>query len=251
MNMSRLIPRTWDLPPALRDRLGETVGKQRCMLHQGHLLLVLHEVPKPGDATRLGRLFWRRPDGTWDASQGGSGVAGLVRHLDEFAKVVDGLEDRLGEALSASEIHAVVQAASPLARTVRNLQKALQEARDGVPTDRELIIARDRAYDLERAAELLYHDAGAALQFAVARQAEEQTRAAYRLAEASHHLNLLAAVALPLVTVASVFGMNVSSGIESSGSTAFWVIVVGSLVVGAVLYAATPKPIPPGGNDRA
>lgn len=245
MTMSRLIPRTWDLPAALRDRLGESVGKQRCMLHQGHLLMVLHEVPKPGDAARAGRLFWRKPDGAWDSSSGGAGIQGLVRHLDDFAKVIDLLEDRLAAALPASEIHAVVQAAAPLARTVRNLQKVLQEARDGVPSERELILARDRAYELERAADLLHHDAGAALQFAVARQAEEQTRAAYRLAQAGHRLNLLAALALPLMAIASVFGMNLASGLEGGGVAAFWGIVAGSLILGASIYAATPAPRDP------
>jgi hypothetical protein len=240
------LPRTWDLPPALRDRLGDSVGRQRCMLHQGHLLLVLHEVPRPGDAARSGRLLWRRPDGTWDSSFAGGGLQGLLRHLDEFAKAVDALGDRLEDATEAAAIHSVVQASAPLARTVRNLQRVLQEARDGVPNERELILARDRAYELERTADLVHHDAGAALQFAAARQAEEQTRAAYRLAQAGHRLNLIAALALPLMAVASVFGMNLPSGLEDAGTAAFWAIVGASLALGAAVWAISPRPPPPG-----
>lgn len=245
MAISRLIPRTWDLPAALHDRLGDTIGRQRCMHHQGHLLLALHEVPKPGDPARQGRLVWRRSDGGWDASHGGSGVQGLVRHLDDYAKAVDGLEERLASATSAAAIHAVVQESAPLARTTRNLHRVLQEARDAVPGERELILARDRAYELERAAELLHHDAGAALQYAVARQVEEQTRSAYRLAEAGHRLNLLAAIALPLMALSSVFGMNLPSGLEALGMPLFWSIVGGALAIGAMVYAATPKPSSP------
>lgn len=242
MTVSRLLPRTWDLPAALANRLGDEVGRQRCMLAGGHLLLVLHELPKPGDATRNALLLWRRPDGTWDSSAGGAGVQGLVRHLDAFAKTVDGLEERLATAANAQEIHAVVQAAAPLARTARNLHRTLQEARDGVSGDRELILARDRSYELERAAELLHHDAGAALQYTAARAAEEQTHAAYGLASAGHRLNLLAALALPMMAIASVFGMNLPSGIEGGGVVAFWAIVGGALVLGAAIYAAGTGP---------
>ena len=238
MTASRLLPRTWELPTALANRLGDEVGRQRCMLAGGHLLLVLHELPKAGDAARSGVLFWRRPDGTWDCSTSGAGIQSLVRHLDAFSKTIDVLEERLASAANAQEIHAVVQAAAPLARTARNLHRTLQEARDGMPGDRELILARDRAYELERAAELLHHDAGAALQYTAARLAEEQTRAAYGLASAGHRLNLLAALALPLMAVASVFGMNLPSGLEGGGVIAFWIIVGGSLVLGAAIYAA-------------
>jgi hypothetical protein len=237
MTVSRLLPRTWELPPALADRLGDEVGRQRCMISSGHLLLVLHDLPKPGDAARAGRLFWRRPDGTWDSSTGGAGIQGLVRHLDAFAKAIDALEERLAAAAAAADIHTVVQAAAPLARTARNLHRTLQEARDGIPGDRELILARDRAYELERAAELLHHDAGAALQFAAARQAEEQTRAALGLAQAGHRLNLVAALALPLMAVASVFGMNLPSGFEGLGVIGFWAIVAAAVALGAALYA--------------
>lgn len=241
MAVNRLTPRGWDLPAAIASRLGDEAGRQRCMLHDGHLLLVLHEVPKPGEGARAGRLFWRRPDGSWDASAGGAGIQGLVRHLDAFSRAVDALEERLAGAAAAADIHAVVQAAAPLARTARNLHRAVQEAREGVPGDRELILARDRAYELERAADLLHHDALAALQYAGARQAEEQTRAAYALARSGHRLNLIAAVALPLMAVASVFGMNLPSGAEGHGAAAFWAVVAASLALGGLVWATTPR----------
>ena len=65
------------------------------------------------------------------------------------------------------------------------------------------------------------------------------------LAQAGHRLNLLAALALPLMAVASVFGMNLPSGLEGGGTAAFWVIVGASLLLGAAVYAATPRPEKP------
>jgi len=41
-----LIPRDWKLPDTLRSRFGDEGGRQRALFAEGHLLLVLHEVPK-------------------------------------------------------------------------------------------------------------------------------------------------------------------------------------------------------------
>jgi hypothetical protein len=65
----------------------------------------------------------------------------------------------------------------------------LQEARDGVGDDKDLISLRDRAYELEREAELLDGDAKNGLDFCVARRAEEQAESSARIEKASHRLN--------------------------------------------------------------
>jgi hypothetical protein len=41
-----VVPPSWEVPPQFRERLGERVGRQRAMLADGHLLLVLHRPPK-------------------------------------------------------------------------------------------------------------------------------------------------------------------------------------------------------------
>jgi hypothetical protein len=47
--MSRLsVPTQWQLPSLFVHRLGDTVGRQRAMTAEGHLLLVLHEPPVAG-----------------------------------------------------------------------------------------------------------------------------------------------------------------------------------------------------------
>ena len=56
-----VVPPVWEIPQVIRARLGDQVGRQRAMFHEGHLLLVLHApaapaiiVPdRPDDFTRL------------------------------------------------------------------------------------------------------------------------------------------------------------------------------------------------------
>ena len=49
MEITPYIPQGWELPEAIRQRLGKTVGKQRLMEEDGHLLLLLHRAPRPED----------------------------------------------------------------------------------------------------------------------------------------------------------------------------------------------------------
>ena len=46
---------------------------------------------------------------------------------------------------------------------------------------------------------------------------------------------MLVALFLPLTAFASVFGMNLPSGLESSSSALFWVVLFGGLTLGLVL----------------
>jgi len=52
-----ILPPGWQVPQEFRTRLGANVGRQRPMLADGHLLLVLHAPPKPEDQVRVGRFF--------------------------------------------------------------------------------------------------------------------------------------------------------------------------------------------------
>ena len=111
----------------------------------GHLLLILHDVPKPGDDERVARLFWRAPDGSFKAKDSrGDGLPSIKRHVEAFKTAVQELDDKVDKAKRAEEIFQVLRAASPLSRTTRNLHKALQEAREGVD-DKEIISLRDAA----------------------------------------------------------------------------------------------------------
>lgn len=235
-----LLPEDWRVPARFRARLGREAGRQRAILEEGHLLLILHEAK-----TRRPRIYWREPDGTWHlAGAMSTTLQSLRRHLDEFAARSEELAARLEAAEKAGDYFAVLQDSAPFHRQTRGLHKALQDARDGVGDDRDLISLRDRAYELEREAELLHGDAKNGLDYCVARRAEEQAISSARIEKASHRLNLLAAMCLPLTAIASMLGMNVPTGLEghAGGILVFWTVVAASLFLGLWVRRSISSP---------
>jgi hypothetical protein len=232
-----VLPATWDLPAEFRQRVGEKVGRQRVMLADGHLLLILHRPPKPNESERAGRFLWRKPDGTWQASDLGSGSQVLSRHLTEFADIIDRYDGQEERATTTVEYYNVLDGITPIHRTVRNLHDALQDAREKISGDRDLINARDRAYELERTAELLVNDVRNALQFTAARQAEEQAAASHQLAVSAHRLNLLAAFFFPIAALTAIFGTNLSHPLEQylPPPYAFFTIIGAGVILGLLL----------------
>lgn len=217
------LPPGWQLPSEIKNRFGQkSSGKQRAMIAQDHLLLVLHKVPQPGDHQRTGTFFWRKPDGRWEHSGGGVGMQTLVKHLREYEQVEGQLSRLYEEADSADDYFELLEAMSPVRRSARNLYSTLQAARKGIPHDRDIIDMRDWAYELERTLDLLYENTKNAMDFRMAQRAEEQARLTLQSVDASHRLNVLAAIFFPLTAVSCVFGMNLASGLESDSILAFW-----------------------------
>ena len=215
MHKRSLLPPAWQIPDKLRDRLGEEPGRQRIMQAEGHLLLILHAPPAADEASRQGRFYWRQPDGTWSAAVGPAGPGALAVLLDEYAAALDRLDKTEEQASGARAYFEVLDQLTPLARATRNLYATLQEARQSVPEDRRLIVARDRAYALSRRAELLQADARNALDFAIAARAEEQAATGHQMAIAAHRLNLLVAFFFPIATLSAIFGMDLGHGMEN------------------------------------
>lgn len=238
-----LIPTRWQVPEEFHRRLGEKAGRQRAMVAQNHLLLILHKLPKPGDPERQPRLFWRDPSGAWQESEGGAAIAELNTHLDEFDRATEQLETILRGAPSAENYFAVLNQTTPLLRAARHLHAALQQAREAIPNDRHLVLARDSAGEIERTLELLHSDALHGMQFLVAARAEEQARASEQLVVSNHRLNVVIALFLPLTALASVLGMNVRHGLENSGPAAFVMVVFVGLLLGAMVVALVNRPI--------
>lgn len=217
--------------------MGESVGRQRVMFDEGHLLLVLHALPKPGDSERHARLFWRDKLGAWKSNGQGAGVGSLREHVMTFERAAEALEEELREAKSAKQFFAVLQAATPLHRTSRNLHKTLQAAREALD-DRELINLRDRAGEIERTAELVLSEARDGIDFTSARQAEQQAALSLELARESHKVNTIAAVFLPITALASIFSMTLHSGLEDVLSPwLFWVIVAAGVALGFTMLS--------------
>ena len=261
--MRLLIPHDWQVPSTFAQRLGDSAGRQRAMSAEGHLLLVLHEPPKVGSAERVGRLFWRDPEGHWRSKPLGDGPHALKRHVTEFAERVDELEKQWHAAGSAQDYYLLLRTISPLHRTARHLHVVLQEARELIPEDRDLINLRDQVGEIERALELLHGDAKNGLDFTVAHQAEQQSQRSYEMAVAAHRLNLLAATFFPLATLstifAAVFGMMLAHekdhGMDGISSPAlFWVLMsvglAGGLLLGQ-LIARKPAPVSDASQKRA
>jgi hypothetical protein len=231
-----ILPSTWSLPEAVRSRLGRTTyGRQRAIFEEGHLLLVLHKPPGPDEQKREGVLFWRTPAGEWQQNRGGPGTGGLKRHVQEYAELEERLAKDYEEARDVSRLFELIDALTPLARSAHNMHAALQSAREAAGNDPLLIELRDLAYETERNFALLLEDARNALQFRTARQAEEQAALGRSALAASHRLNILAALFLPLTAITSLFGMNFEAGLDRRLPWPFWVVLAAGIVLGVFI----------------
>lgn len=228
-----IIPPTWALPDAIRIRLGQnTYGRQRAIFEEGHLLVVLHRPPGPDDAAREGSLFWRNPAGDWQFSRGGPGSGAVKRHVQSYAELENKLAQNYEQAADINALFDLVEALTPLVRAARNMHQALQSAREAVKGDPFLIEVRDLAYEVERNFELLLEDVRNAIQHRTAREAEKQAALSKQALQASHRLNILAALFFPLTAIASLFGMNLAHGLNPGSVAIFWLVSVISIGLG-------------------
>ena len=246
-----IIPPTWTLPDSIRTRLGQnTYGRQRAIIEEGHLLLVLHKPPGPDDRAREGLLFWRNPAGDWQFNRGGPGSGGLKRHVQSYAEIEAGLTTEYEQAADITALFDLMETLVPLTRAARNMHLALQTAREAIKGDSFIIEMRDQAYEVERNLDLLYEDVRNAIQHRAARKAEEQARLSEQALHASHRLNILAALFFPLTAIASLFGMNFAHGLDEHKPVIFWLVFVVGVMLGLVMKnwvlgkSKSPAPAP-------
>jgi Mg2+ and Co2+ transporter CorA len=174
-------------------------------------------------------------------------LGALQAHFESWRKAVDRLEDQMQQHPSADNYFEVLQHTTPLLRTLRNTGRTMQDAREACPEDRAILLARDDAGDLERALDLLHHDAKNGMEFMIAKQAEVQAQRAHQLVLAGHRLNVLVALFLPLTAIGSVFGMNLSHGLENwQVPWLFWGMLGSALVIGGLLVSAVVLRLKPG-----
>jgi len=225
------IPHTWVLPDSIRRRLGETVGKQRMVSEEGHILLLLHQVPKAeDDELRNAMVAWRTPEGEWKSSPMAGGLSGLDAHLTAYRTAVHELDELVEAAKTARQYFDVMRRVTPLQRATRNMAEVLQAARQALPDETRIINLRDQAADLERGVELVAADAKAGMDFTVAEAADQQAISAEIANQEARRLNRLAAFFLPLATIVAVFGMN--SPREMMRDDGFWLVLVAGVVLG-------------------
>lgn len=226
------MPTHYALERDLLEQLSDRPGHQRCAVGRDELLLVLHEVPKAGVPEREAIFFWRRHDGRWFQPDG-QGLKGLSDLLDRYAKAIDENEEILEETDEAEDLFRVLKHAGPLTRSSRNMVIALEQVLNQEPDDRLIRTYRDRAREIERAAELLHADGRETLLFWQAVAAEQHTKSAERLGNILFKLNLVTGFFLPLVAFGGLFGMNVDLPDFTRGM--FWWIFFGGLSVGGGL----------------
>lgn len=208
------IPESWQVPEEFRRRLGDHVGRQRAMLADGHLLLILHSPPTPDGHDRHGRLFWRQPSGEWKSFGSDRRTPDLTGHLKEYRDRIEELEAREAVAETSEDYFQIVSDLLPVYRAARNQHEAIQHARRETLDARDVINFRDEAYEIERMAELLHADAKNALDFLIVQRAEEQAKLSHHMGVASHRLNVLVAFFFPIATLCSIFGTNLLHGYE-------------------------------------
>ena len=241
MTVSSPIPHNWEVPKVFRDRFGARAGRQRVMSADGHMMVILHEVPRP-NVDPTARLYWRKPDGSWKSSgSGATNINALRAHVDEMTVAIDELEARAARAVCAKDWFAIMHEVSPLHRTVLGQSATLQEARDLAKTDRELISIRDTAQESERAVELITTHARAGLDYSIAQASENNAHATEHVVQSQHRLNLIAATFLPISALGALLGTNLQSGLESwNAPYAFWVVMAAALLIGIIVRTTLP-----------
>ncbi|MCP4405883.1 MAG: hypothetical protein GY801_52390 [bacterium] len=227
------LPKNWELPDQITQRFGQKkAGRQRAMIADGHLLLVLHSLPDPETEQREAVFFWRKPEGEWLCSRRGEGLHALRRHLESFHEAEEQFSQAYEQAEDAEDYFHILDRMAPLHHAAKNLHSTLQSAREGISQDRDIIDLRDSAYELERSLDLLYSDAKNALDFRMARQAEEQAKIGMQAVQTGHRLNILAAIFFPITAIAGIFGMNLQHGFENAPLGAFWGVFLFGLILG-------------------
>lgn len=226
------LPENFEIERELGEQLSGRPGHQRCVVGHAELLLVLHEVPRAGVPEREAVFFWRRQDGRW-VQPGGLGLNELEALLDRYARAIDANEEVLEITESTEQVFGILRHAGPLSRSTRNIVQALEQTLIQEPDDKQIRAFRDRARELDRAAELLQSDARETLMFWQAEASEEHSKSADRLGNILFKLNLITGFFLPLVALGGLFGMNVDLPHFIRGL--FWWIFFGGLIVGGFL----------------
>lgn len=237
-------PHNWELPDEIDKRFGtRTAGKQRAMVAEGNLLLILHRVPKPDERRRDVVFFWRKPDGTWETSEKGRGLPSLQQHVQSFIDAEEELDKEYLKAEKALDYFNIMERLAPIQRSAHNLLDTLQAAREAIKDDRDIISLRDDAASVSRNLELLNTDTQSAIDYDIAKKAEEQAVIGEQSVKATNRLNFIAAICLPLTAISGAFGMNLPIGLEKAPVALFWCVLLSGIILGIILSSwAFTKP---------
>lgn len=224
------IPASFDLEPELIDQLSPRPGMQRCIAGRYELLLLVHEPPLPGSADRSPAVFWRREDGLWMDGQGSKGLRRLGEVVERYVLEVRDSSEALGKAASAEEVFALARTCGPLAHSARHLAVAIEQALGQDEDSRELRLLRDKAREMELAAELLHQEARLTLDFRRASGSDPRPENLHQLHRAVLLFSVFAAFFAPLAALTGLFSMN---GAPSVHGAPFWILLALGIGAGA------------------
>jgi hypothetical protein len=156
------------------------------------------------------------------------------------------LEQAEEEAHTASDYFDLLDHLAPLTRSARNLHDVLQQAREAMPSERRLIVARDEAYEISRRADLAYDDTKNGLEFAIAKQGEALAESSHQMAVSSHRLNILVAFFFPIATLMTILGANLRHGLEIwdrlHGPWVLGICIAAGLILGMFITGIITQP---------
>ncbi len=228
--MNTRLPEKWLIPESLRKRFGtKGIGKQRAMAADGHLLLILHKLNDNLENEAV--IFWRNPQGEWQDSLRGKSIYNLRSLITRFMEKEEELSRSYDKAATPEDYFDLLEILVPMVRTAKNMANTMQQARElqGGP---EIIDLRDMTQELAQDLEILYLDTKNAMDFTVAKRAEEQARYALRTARSTDKLNILVALFLPITAMSGIFGMNMKNGLEEMPVVFFWLMMFASFFLG-------------------
>ena len=232
------LPTHYTIEPELREQLGSRPGHQRCVEGDQELLLIVHEVPKPGTPEKV-IVFWRRHNGSW-CQPAGPGLHELEALLGRYLDVIDTQQEIVTRAGSAADVFSVIRHATPLARSLSELTKALEQALSFDPDDLSIRNCRDRIREIGRSADLLHADARATLDFLRTEQGEKLAASVDRIGRTVNRLSVLVIIFLPLAALGTFLG--ISPGIPWLIRLALWgLLLAGGAVAWIVLVKKRPS----------
>jgi hypothetical protein len=233
--MTVQLPKTWELPAEVTTAFGGRVQEQRVLSQAGHLVLVVHHaIARRGADVPV--VFWRNPKGEWRGTDGGKALPALHALVDNYAAEVEAIEMRLVKAGVAKDFFEVLAAVRPLEHRASEMTIVFERACRLVPTDADLERVWMRVRSIGRNLQLLVLRAEDGRDFDLAQLNEEQADISNQMVVSGQRLNFLIAMLLPMTALASVFGMNLFSGVEEGASSLlFWAVVLLSVVTGGLL----------------
>ncbi|MEX1048080.1 MAG: hypothetical protein WED15_01030 [Akkermansiaceae bacterium] len=226
------LPAHFALEPELRAQLSARAGKQRCLEGHDELLLIVHDVPEPAAPKIKPLLFWKRHDGRW-TQPGGPGISELGDLLNRYSEIIGSHHEVVTRAENAADILAILRHAGPLSRSSQELAHALDQTLASEPNDREIREIRDRAREIDRAAELLHTDARITLEFIRTEHGQSLARSAELILKTAQRILLVAAVFLPLIALGIFIGL--SGALPAFMQWVIWSVIAVSLLATAWL----------------